>query len=404
MPPKALGKPPDDLESITPFILRGKQMIRADPIITYWCFHWAMKLAWELQESRQEKSDEARHYMLALMDELETRKGAVAESEKELVEVDIAAQAYVENFAGKILEKGRKAVEEERETANTVETLLAASVFLEVLRIFSPDGQLDEETTKKVKFAKYHAVRIRAALRKKDSNIIETPSPLAEPDTTTTAPSIAPNPTVEEVPDSESNSPPPTQPTISVNTTPAAPPTAPPTAHPPAHPPVHPPAPASPSYFPPTPEIHEPTAPTLSPTTMSSANTIFPDITHADHTYPAPSPPQPPSSTMSIPSPPQQPTFGAPALPSLPTSYYTGAPSPGISAPHHPQPQNYYHQQQPIPQPQSEIASRPRKEIMPEDMAKAQKFARWAISALDYEDVENAIEQFRSGLKALGAL
>lgn len=43
-----------------------------------------------------------------------------------------------------------------------------------------------------------------------------------------------------------------------------------------------------------------------------------------------------------------------------------------------------------------------RKPISPEDIAKAQKFAKWAISALDYDDIDNAIEQFRSGLAALG--
>lgn len=42
------------------------------------------------------------------------------------------------------------------------------------------------------------------------------------------------------------------------------------------------------------------------------------------------------------------------------------------------------------------------KEVTPEDMAKAQKHARWAVSALDYEDVETAIKQFRLGLQMLG--
>lgn len=45
---------------------------------------------------------------------------------------------------------------------------------------------------------------------------------------------------------------------------------------------------------------------------------------------------------------------------------------------------------------------RVKKEITTEDMAKAQKHARWAVSALDYEDVETAIKQFKLGLQLLG--
>lgn len=97
---------------------------------------------------------------------------------------------------------------------------------------------------------------------------------------------------------------------------------------------------------------------------------------------------------------PQQPMFQSPALPTLPSQFYTGAPSPMVSAPHSP-PSNQAYIHPPSSQQQE---YKPRKEVTPEDMAKAQKFAKWAVSALDYEDVENAIEQFRNGLKALGAL
>jgi vacuolar protein sorting-associated protein VTA1 len=44
-----------------------------------------------------------------------------------------------------------------------------------------------------------------------------------------------------------------------------------------------------------------------------------------------------------------------------------------------------------------------RKELKQEDIVQAQKYAKWAISALDYEDVDNAILQFRSALASLGA-
>lgn len=164
-------------------------------------------------------------------------------------------------------------------------------------------------------------------------------------------------------------------------------------------------------YFPQVPTVHEPSAPTLSPITMGPANTAFPDINHADHSYPPP-PPEPtqsltsfPTSTSTGPPPmgaPQQPVFQSPSLPTLPSQFYTGAPSPMVSAPQ--SPPSTHGQFQPSTSHQQQQEYRPRKEVTPEDMVKAQKFAKWAVSALDYEDVENAIEQFRNGLKALGAL
>jgi vacuolar protein sorting-associated protein VTA1 len=42
-------------------------------------------------------------------------------------------------------------------------------------------------------------------------------------------------------------------------------------------------------------------------------------------------------------------------------------------------------------------------DVSEEDIAKAQKSAKWAISALDYDDVETAVKQLRQALAFLGA-
>lgn len=63
-------------------------------------------------------------------------------------------------------------------------------------------------------------------------------------------------------------------------------------------------------------------------------------------------------------------------------------------------------QQPPLVQQQQHFQYAPppviKKEVTPEDMTMAQKHARWAVSALDYEDIDTAIKQFRLGLKILG--
>lgn len=174
-------------------------------------------------------------------------------------------------------------------------------------------------------------------------------------------------------------------------------------------------APAVEGYFPPVPSIQAP-EPGLSPSAMKFTDTSFPDITHADHSYPPalPSPPGPPVQiTPSPPGPeetrPNSNSYNKPTLPELPSNVYTGAPSPAAPPPPVSPPVV-------VPQPQASVKATPiqqapvvqpvqrKKEVSQEDIAKAMKFARWAISALDYEDVDNAIEQFKKGLEVLGAL
>jgi vacuolar protein sorting-associated protein VTA1 len=47
----------------------------------------------------------------------------------------------------------------------------------------------------------------------------------------------------------------------------------------------------------------------------------------------------------------------------------------------------------------------PRQKFEPDDVAiaKAQKHARWAISALNFEDADTAVKELRAALETLGA-
>lgn len=133
--------------------------------------------------------------------------------------------------------------------------------------------------------------------------------------------------------------------------------------------------PPSASFFPPVPGLHDASA-----TVLPSAPS--PQDFSMDHEFTLPSVPSlhdsssAPSFLHQPPPTIQPPAWGAP--PSIPAQ-----PNPYSAAP---------------------AQSKPRRHPTPEDIAKAQKFAKWAISALDYEDIDNAILQFRSGLEALGAL
>jgi vacuolar protein sorting-associated protein VTA1 len=258
-----------------------------------------------------------------------------------------------------------------------------------------------QQVARKIKYVKFHAARILKAL--KEGTDLNPPAP--EPETQAPLP---PQPTVEEVADESITAvsfdlaPQLAGPSLHDDSIQAAPrhdsipevhipdapmtfsspiqqaPSSPPQSSrflPPSlsQEPVSPPeissAPSHTGYFPPVPKVHEP-SPGLSPITLGSTNTMLPDM-GCEHTYRSPSPP------ISL-------------LPSV-SSYQ----------PTHSTPQPVRYQQQV----NTHILQPPvaRKELKQEDIVQAQKYAKWAISALDYEDVDNAILQFRSALASLGA-
>lgn len=78
---------------------------------------------------------------------------------------DVVASAYCEQFALQTFAKGDKDITENKVTAATADTLMAASTFLEILNIWKKD---DPEVASKTKYAKYHALRIIKAIKAGD--------------------------------------------------------------------------------------------------------------------------------------------------------------------------------------------------------------------------------------------
>ncbi|KAG0638615.1 Vta1 like-domain-containing protein [Tuber brumale] len=391
-------EPPPELKSIKQFVRRGNQLRSADPVIAYYCYFWSVKQV--LANHLHQASTACTTWTADLMDELERRKEEL--KDKDIIGDDIAAQAYVENFALKIFENGAGVVAAGKATSTTADTLLAAVCFLELVRIFAePDAEIQQ----KIRFAKFHAARILKAINLGQDPNPSTPEPMGAPEAHT---SLPPPPTVEdEVP---SLLPPPTSAPVISLLAPQEPGKAPSprpgeqgpelfhdsgspsilTPPPPARPMFQAPPPALPQihmsdtcsdYFPQVPIVHEPSAPSLSPSTMSAANTGFPEM-HTQHSlnihYPPPAPDTVPSAA------PQGYNYNI----NQPASYYS---QPSVPA-----------QQLSIPTPPRPVMKK--HEPTEEDILRAQKHARWAISALDYEDIETAIKEFRLGLERLGAL
>lgn len=117
--------------------------------------------------------------------------------------------------------------------------------------------------------------------------------------------------------------------------------------------------------------------------------------------------PQPHARTVNIAPPPSQPYLTPSAPPSsLPFQPHPGPQfSPQYQAPPVQTPQFAQRSHQPHGRDAVQETEAQRQQLVIDDMAiaKAQKHAKWAISALNFEDADTAIRELRAALKTLGA-
>ncbi|KAM7216570.1 vacuolar protein sorting-associated protein vts1 [Rhypophila decipiens] len=382
---------------------KAAQLQQVKPIIAYWCEYWVVNQI--LAKSLHNTDQEVLAYTMNLMDKLEQTKKEYAHEDAILD--DIAGQAYVEQFAQETLDRAERVVKANKVTQQTATTFDAAATFFHLVNIW---GQPDQETQQKIKYAKWNAARIAKALKEgKDPN--ESNPKHEEPQVQ--QPALDPNDpevqglsgagprhvTVEEVPDADL---PRDAAGVSLPQSPAS---------------------GGPSAVSDG-ELNLPGVPTQLtdpaprqdyfnsaslPSPIDSAAPSFPSApTEWSHTQSGPVIPPPPTTQWSPPPnnppPPAQwappPTFApspyqTPAVASPPvnpptSSYYTNM-TPTANTAHHsaPPPATYVPV---VPAHVDEAA-----------MVSAQKHAKWAISALNFEDVPTAVKELRAALKLLGA-
>ncbi|EIN13951.1 DUF605-domain-containing protein [Punctularia strigosozonata HHB-11173 SS5] len=384
--PLGLPELPTELKSILPFLQRAEEVRKAEPVIAYWSTYHAAQLGIGLKA----KSPASRSFLGELLGVLEGMKSAIAVENPEAVETiesESASAAYVENFALKLFESADDADRTGSATRLTARKFLAAANFLELLHVFEVSG-LSESDTEKIKYAKWKAAEISKALREGRR---PTPGPAGS------ASDLPPTAVggVSEQPESAAQ----------VLGVPSAELT------------------LSPSNLVPGIEMPNELIPNTRPI-LSAASGAWHDGSeqqapqdHARPALPAVSPlpstpglidkdradgkslhsarglsgigPSPPpseglnaSSGLLAPSPPVS-TFGS----SVVSSSATAAIAPSVRLPHDGAPQT------PATTPPT---------LSPAEMARAQKHCRFAISALDYEDVEQARKELRAALSLLG--
>lgn len=342
---------------------------------------------------------------------------------------DAAAQAYVEQFAQETLDRAEKVIKANKVTLQTASTFDAALTFFNLVNIWGPP---DVETSQKIKYAKWNAARITKAIKEgKDPNesnpkkedLPPQPAALDPMDLEVQqlgSPGQAPRPaTVEDAPDADlprdstgvSYPPPP-------SASAAVPPFVPddgelrlPSA--PGYGEESAPA-TQPGYFDPPPSLPSPISPPSQNPVDYTAGTGASAPSVPDSW--APTPPlaasrfSPPPGSMAPPDGP--PTF-APSY--SPTTAV--APPPQVSPPSSttfadvgpPAANVSRHVSTPAPVAPPVVANQPPQEVAGNlavddaAMSQAQKHARWAISALNFEDVPTAVRELRLALETLNA-
>ncbi|OTB01314.1 hypothetical protein M426DRAFT_323583 [Hypoxylon sp. CI-4A] len=405
---------------ITPFILRATQLQTAKPVIAYWCFYWAVNQI--LSKGLHSADEECHQFTTDLMEKLEQTK--VEQAGNDAIHDDIAGQAYVEQFAQETFERALRPLKANKVTQQTASTFEAAATFFQLVNIW---GQPDAETQEKIKYAKWNAARILKAIKEgKDPNESnpkqeelkpEEVAPALDPNDPEVQMIGAPKPaSVEDVPDEETRPHATSATSYQVSPAPVSEPTSPPAPSAPVpeqvSPIVPPGVPTSEpgSYFP-----NAPSAPDLD--LPSTTNMPPPGPTSYDATAPSPLIPSPsthnPAGSPSVP-------FSLPTVPSTPQNFYRSAPvaptpqrqlppqAPAVNQNYHSQPSQFTVPQAPAAptMPTQQYSSgAPSNSDNTDDMAimQAQKHAKWAISALNFEDVPTAVRELQAALATLGA-
>ncbi|KAL4956678.1 Vta1 like-domain-containing protein [Aspergillus filifer] len=391
------------------FAVRAAQLEKAKPIIAYWCNFYIVNQV--IEKSLHNADEEVKLYTTALMEKLEEFQNG--NRDNDAITDSMAASAYVEEFGLEVFGRAEAAMRADKVTKQTADTFQAAATFLELCQVWNP---LEAEVAAKVKFAKYHAVRIAKAIKAgEDPNAtnpkVEEEEPRTEDlssqlqselDSAAASSSQAPmQPSVEDDP-SES------QPAQPSDTPPALP--QPPTSF--TELPFAPQGPASASSRAADPASVEdsplnlPSAPNTFASSRSSPNLpdtpssigkhqpkpsnefqSFPPPSTSLPTVPGPGP-QDVGSYYNPPSAAAPPPFVPPAAP---------APAPARVPSYQPAPVTTPHVAAPT------SSSQPNHNVDDQSISLAQKHARWAVSALTFDDVNTAIKELRNSLKYLGA-
>lgn len=159
-PVMALGLPPVSvgLKAVAPFLQRAEELVEREPVIAYWCAYYAAQVGISLKA----KDAASRTLLFGLLTALERLKTEIGPNDA--IDIEAASAAYVENFALKVFQAADDEDRAGRATKSTAKKFLAASNFFEVLKVF-PKSEISDAVEAKLRYAQWKAADIAKALR-----------------------------------------------------------------------------------------------------------------------------------------------------------------------------------------------------------------------------------------------
>ncbi|KAJ2818323.1 hypothetical protein IWW50_005857, partial [Coemansia erecta] len=147
---------PEDLKHIQPYLQRGQEVAKADPVVSYFCKYYAARLL----IAKQGASPNAQSYLMKLVDELEEEKSMLQNNEA--MKDDSTASQHCTIFALKIFAKADTEDRQGRANKMTARNFIVSSQFLQIT---AAPGELAEDVGEKIKYAKWRAAEILKAIR-----------------------------------------------------------------------------------------------------------------------------------------------------------------------------------------------------------------------------------------------
>lgn len=161
---------PPNLKALNTFMKIASDLEKTDPVIGYWCRFYSVQNGLKIDS----KSKESVVFLTGVMGWLEKEKKL--KHDNEAITNEMVGQAHVENFAYNMFNRADTDDREGRASKNTPRIFLIASNLFEVLSVF---GEVSEEITQRIKYAKWKAIYISRCLKNGETPV---PGPVAGTD------------------------------------------------------------------------------------------------------------------------------------------------------------------------------------------------------------------------------
>lgn len=170
--------PQEAAKLIGPFIRRGKELLNVQPLISYYCYLYAAQLILESQLHLQYA--EIANYIEVLLSTIEENRKVIESSSATLSDILTDKEKsfkLVLGFSLSIFGKASKDIENHTASKSTVQSFMAFLNFVEVLKLWPELYQSHaDDIHSQIKYAKFHSNRILKAIKSKtDPNDYVTP-------------------------------------------------------------------------------------------------------------------------------------------------------------------------------------------------------------------------------------